>query len=217
MLKRVNTPSANSAAPALARGMSLFPALAANMLNMVGVGPFLTIPLILAAMGGPQALLGWVLGAVIATCDGLVWAELGAAMPGTGGSYEYLQQAYGIRGRGRLMGFLFLWQVMLSAPLTAASGAVGFADYAHYLIPSLTAGEQQAIAVGVCVLATALLYRDIRSIGAISTVLWVGLIVAMGVIVWGGFSHFHAARAFAFRRAHSPRRRRSSRGWAARR
>ncbi len=178
--------------------MGLFPALASNMLNMVGVGPFLTIPLILAAMGGPQALLGWILGALIATCDGLVWAELGAAMPGSGGSYEYLQQAFGPQSLGRLMGFLFLWQVMLAAPLTAASGAVGFADYARYLVTSLTHAEQKVIAIAVCLLATFLLYRDIRSIGRISAMLWVILMLAMGVIVWGGAWHFHASLAFSF-------------------
>ena len=75
--------------------MGLFPALAANMLQMVGVGPFLTIPLILSTMHGPQALTGLDARRLIAACDGLVWAELGAAMPGTGGSYEYLQQAFG--------------------------------------------------------------------------------------------------------------------------
>ena len=115
--------------------MGMFPALAANMLQMVGVGPFLTIPLILSTMQGPQALAGWILGALLATCDGLVWAELGAAMPDSGGSYDYLQQAFGPQSLGRLMGFLFLWQVMLAAPLTAASGGVGFADYARYLVP----------------------------------------------------------------------------------
>src|SRR5215467_10379490 len=158
--------------------MGLFPALTSNMLNMVGIGPFVTIPLMLSAMGGPQGLLGWILGAIIAACDGLVWAELGAAMPGSGGSYDYLQQAFGPRSLGRLMGFLFLWQVMLSAPLTAASGAVGFAYYARYLAPSLTPLMQQLIAIAVCLLSTALLYRDIRSVGKISTVLWIGLIAA---------------------------------------
>ncbi|HZQ51666.1 MAG TPA: amino acid permease [Bryobacteraceae bacterium] len=182
----------------LKRGMGLFPALASNMLNMVGVGPFLTIPLILSTMQGPQALLGWILGAIIATCDGLVWAELGAAMPGDGGSYDYLQQAYGPRSLGRLMGFLFLWQVMLSAPLTAASGAVGFADYTRYLIPSLSNAEGKILAVGVCLLATGLLYRDIQAIGKISGVLWVGLMLAMGIIIWGGIRHFHASLAFHF-------------------
>ena len=178
--------------------MGLFPALASNMLTMVGVGPFLTIPLILSAMHGPQALLGWILGAVISLCDGLIWAELGAAMPGSGGSYDYLQQAFGPRTLGRLMGFLFLWQVMLAAPLTAASGAVGFADYARYLVPSLTSPQQKLIAIAVCLLSTWLLYRDIRSIGVISTILWIGLLTAMGVIIWGGATHFSAARAFDF-------------------
>lgn len=178
--------------------MGLFPALAANMLQMVGVGPFLTIPLILAAMGGPQALAGWVLGGVIAACDGLVWAELGAAMPGTGGSYEYLQQAFGPRRLGRLMGFLFLWQVMLSAPITAASGGVGFADYARYLFPGMNGWQHKLVAVAVCVAATWLLYRNIRSISKISTVLWIGLMVAMGVIIWGGAWHFQPKLAFAF-------------------
>lgn len=178
--------------------MGLFPALAANMLQMVGVGPFLTIPLILAAMHGPQALLGWILGALISLCDGLVWAELGAAMPDSGGSYDYLQQAFGPNSLGRLMGFLFLWQVMLAAPLTAASGGVGFGQYARYLLPWLTDPELKIIGVGVCLLSTYLLYRDIRSIGKISTVLWIGLIVAMAIIVWGGIWHFDAARAFSF-------------------
>ncbi|MBV9302963.1 MAG: amino acid permease [Acidobacteriaceae bacterium] len=178
--------------------MGLFPALTANMLQMVGVGPFLTIPLILSTMHGPQALAGWILGAILAMCDGLVWAELGAAMPDSGGSYEYLQQAFGPESLGRLMGFLFLWQVMLAAPLTAASGAVGFAEYAKYLVPWLTPVEMKGLAILVCLLSTVLLYRDIRSIGKISIVMWVGLMAAMGFIIWGGITHFSAARAFDF-------------------
>ncbi len=196
--ERQTVPPANQSAPSLERGMGLFPALAANMLQMVGVGPFLTIPLILSTMHGPQALAGWVLGGLIATCDGLVWAELGAAMPGTGGSYEYLQRAFGPKSLGRLMGFLFLWQVMLAAPLTAASGGIGFADYARYLFPGMTDLEHNAVAVGVCLAATLLLYRNIRSIGKISTILWIGLMAAMGIIIWGGAWHFQPKLAFAF-------------------
>ncbi|MEJ7708968.1 MAG: amino acid permease [Pyrinomonadaceae bacterium] len=56
-------------------------------------------------MGAPQAMIGWVLGAVIAISDGMVWAELGAAMPGSGGPYNYLQEAYGPKRWGRLMSF----------------------------------------------------------------------------------------------------------------
>jgi amino acid transporter len=178
--------------------MGLFPALASNMLNMVGVGPFLTIPLILSAMKGPQALLGWILGAVLSLCDGLVWAELGAAMPGSGGSYEYLKQGFGAQSLGRLMGFLFLWQVMLAAPLTAASGAVGFADYLRYLVPSLSVPALKLTAIAVCLVATAFLYRDIRAVGKIAAILWIGLILAMGIVIWGGMRHFDAQRAFDF-------------------
>jgi amino acid transporter len=87
---------------------------------------------------------------------------------------------------------------MLAAPLTAASGAVGFADYARYLFPSLTPLEHSGLAVAVCLLATVLLYRDIRSIGVLSTVMWVGLMAAMAIIIWGGVGHFHFARAFDF-------------------
>ncbi len=184
------------ATPALKRGMSLFPAVASNMLSMVGVGPFLTIPLILGTMGGPQALLGWIFGALISLCDGLVWSELGAAMPDSGGSYDYLQQAFGSKSLGKLMGFLFLWQVMLVGPLIAASGGVGFADYARYLFRPMSAVQHTGVAMAVCIAATVLLYRDIRAVGRISVVLWTGLVLAMGIIIWSGATHFVAARAF---------------------
>ena len=91
----------------LERGLGPFGAISANVLNMVGVGPFLTIPLALSAMGGPQAMVGWVLGALLCLCDGMVWSELGSAMPSSGGSYYYLQEAYGKRSLGQLMSFHF--------------------------------------------------------------------------------------------------------------
>ncbi len=104
---------------------------------MIGVGPFVTIPLIIHAMHGPQAMLGWVLGALLAMCDGLVWAELGASMPQAGGSYQYLKESYGAKKLGRLMSFLFVWQLIFSAPLSIASGCLGIARYAEYVWPSL--------------------------------------------------------------------------------
>src|SRR5215470_13322291 len=125
--------------PQLIRGVGLGSATALNMIDMIGVGPFITIPLIISAMGGPQAMLGWILGAIFAICDGLVWAELGAAMPGSGGSYRYLREIYGPNKLGRLVSFLFIWQLSFTAPLSIASGAVGFAKYTAYLVPSLEA------------------------------------------------------------------------------
>src|SRR5581483_1381443 len=123
--------------PQLIRGMTLGSATALNMIDMVGVGPFITIPLIVSAVGGPQAMLGWIFGAAFAMCDGLIWSELGAALPGSGGSYRYLSEAYGPGKWGRLLSFLFIWQLSFSAPLSVASGCVGLARYAGYLWPKL--------------------------------------------------------------------------------
>ena len=108
------------------------------MLDMIGVGPFITLPLLLGAMGGPQAMLGWIAGAVLAVCDGLVWAELGAMMPEAGGSYRFLREMFP-GGTGRFFSFLFVFQLMFSAPLSVASGCLGLSQYAGYLLPGLNA------------------------------------------------------------------------------
>jgi amino acid transporter len=178
--------------------MGIWGAASANMLNMVGIGPFITIPLALAAMGGPQAMLAWIAGALIAVCDGMVWAELGAAMPDSGGPYYYLLEAFGPHGVGRLLSFLFLWQAVAIGPITIASGAVGFAEYATYLVPSLAGWEKILLAAAICLFNTALVYRDIKSISTLSVTLW---IVVMGAGAWiliGGFTHFNPSLAFHF-------------------
>src|SRR5215208_5794519 len=120
----------------LVRGIGLWHATALNMIDMIGVWPFVTIPLMVATMHGPQAMLGWVLGALLVVCDGLVWAELGAALPEAGGPVRYLRAMYGPRVGGWLA-FLFVFQLTFSAPLSMASGCIGFAQYADYLWPAL--------------------------------------------------------------------------------
>src|SRR3954470_3051188 len=140
------------APPQLVRGIGLLGATAANMLEMIGVGPFITIPILLGKLDGPQAMLGWVLGAIVALSDGMVWAELGAAMPGAGGPYRYLSEAYGPKGLGRLMSFLFIWQTILLTPLSIGGGAVGFAQYAKYLYNGMGWWQEKAIAMAVCLL-----------------------------------------------------------------
>jgi amino acid transporter len=193
----------------LHRQLDLKSAIALNMLEMIGVGPFITLPLIVAAMGGPQAMLGWVLGAVLAVCDGMVWAELGAAMPQAGGSYAFLQEIYGPHKAGRWVSFLFVWQFMLSGPLVIASGAVGLAQYASYLWPALrrviaTApiiGEIRStnvMAIGACLLVMALLYRNLLVIAKLARVLWAGSVVTLLAVIVAGLTHFHARQAFSF-------------------
>jgi amino acid transporter len=184
--------------PHLRRELGLFEAISANMLEMIGIGPFLTIPLILSTMNGPQAMLGWLLGAIVAVCDGLVWAELGAAMPGTGGPYRYLAEAYGPKRLGRLMSFLFIWETVCLAPLSIGAGAVGFAQYTQYLWPAMTRVEGKLVAVGVCLAITMLLYRDVRSVGKLSIMLWVVVMFTILAVTFAGLSHFRSARIFDF-------------------
>src|SRR5450755_2921370 len=151
------------------------------MLEMIGVGPFITIPILLAKMNGPQAILGWILGAAVALCDGMVWAELGAAMPGTGGPFRYLSEAYGPNRLGRLMSFLFIWQTVFLAPLSIASGAIGFAQYARFLSGEMGWWEEKGIAMAVCLLITFMLYRDIRAVSRLLVGMWV---VVLGTVGW---------------------------------
>jgi amino acid transporter len=206
--------------PSLQRSLSLRGAVTLNMLDMIGVGPFITLPLILAAMGGPQAMLGWILGACLALCDGLVWAELGAAMPEAGGSYAFLRRIYsgpdGTRRLGRFLAFLFIFQLTFSAPLSVASGCIGLGQYAAYIWPGLvchapvhmlhvgaysvgvSAGPETWVAIGSVLVAVTLLYRGIASLRVVAVTMWCAV---MGLIAWilvTGVMHGHLRQAFTF-------------------
>jgi len=180
--------------------MGLFGAISANMLEMIGVGPFITIPILISKAHGPQAMFGWVLGAIVALCDGMVWAELGAAMPGTGGPYTYLSEAYGPQRMGRLMSFLFIWETIFLAPLSIGSGAEGFAQYARFLFPNMSRFDERLIAMAVCAVITALLYRNIRDVQKLSVALWVIVLATVIWIAFAGVTHFNPQQAFAFPR-----------------
>jgi amino acid transporter len=177
---------------------------------MIGVGPFITLPLILAAMAGPQAMLGWILGALLALCDGLVWAELGAALPAAGGTYHFLRHIFPGR-TGRLLAFLFLFQLCFSAPLSIASGAIGLSQYATYLFPALarhtathsvqlagyaagiSVGPATAVAILAILLAVGLLYRNLARVQRLSVAMGT---VVLGTIAWillTGLTHTHWA------------------------
>src|SRR5687767_7614379 len=182
----------------LHRRFSLLPATALNMTNMIGVGPFITIPLLMSAPGGPQAMLGWIVALVIVICDGMVWSELGAAMPGSGGSFHYLREAFGRERFGRLMAFLFVWQFVLSGPLEIASGYIGFAAYAGYIWKGITRPETMALITAVGLLNIALLYRRIHSIAKITVSLWVGTMITVIAVIVTGAMHFDPSIAFDF-------------------
>jgi amino acid transporter len=191
---------ASNQQPRLTRRFGLLSATALNMTNMMGAGPFITIPLLMSALGGPQAMLGWIVALVIVICDGMVWSELGAAMPGSGGSFHYLRHAFGSERFGRLMGFLFVWQFVLSGPLEIASGYIGFAQYAGYIWKGLTRPATLALVTAVGIINVALLYRRIHSIARITVSLWVGTLVTVLAVIVTGAWHFDARVAFDFPR-----------------
>ncbi|HZT70354.1 MAG TPA: APC family permease [Terriglobia bacterium] len=184
--------------PGLRRDLGFLQATSIAITDMVGIGPFITIPLFLATMGGPQAMLGWLVGAALAFCDGLVWAELGAAMPRAGGSYHYLREAFGPAGAGRWLSFLVVWQIMFSAPLSVASGSIGFAHYFHYLVPGMTPWEVRIFASIVPLVLVLLLYRRVRAAGNLSVVMLVGVLVGCFWVILSGLPHLSAARIFDF-------------------
>jgi len=184
------------AEPKLERTLGLGGAVTLNLLDMIGVGPFITLPLLLGAMGGPQAMLGWVLGAGLAVCDGMVWAELGAMMPEAGGTYVYLRKMFG-GGLGRLLSFLFVFQLCFSAPLSVASGCIGLSQYATYLWPALV-GKTIWVAIAAVGVAVLLLYRKLDRVRVLSVGL---LVVVLGTIGWAvvtGLLHGHWGNVVAF-------------------
>ena len=180
----------------LVRGLSLTQATSLNMIDMVGIGPFVTIPFIIQTMGGPQCILAWLLGAFLSFMDAFVWAELGAKWPQAGGSYVFLQKLFG-KKYGRLMSFLFVWQTSIQAPLVVASGAIGFSQYLSFLVP-LTAIEQKIVSGTLVIFLVILLYRNIQAIGKLSVIMWA---VVASTILWliiSAFTHFDAQLAFTY-------------------
>jgi APA family basic amino acid/polyamine antiporter len=186
----------------LPRSLGPWQATALNVTNMVGIGPFVTIPAFLAAMNGPQALIGWIFGAILVICDGLVWAELGAALPGSGGSYHFLREIYGRSRWGGVMPFLFIWQFLVTGPLEMASAYIGFVQYAEYAWPPL---REAASVLGVphhyvvgCVgtvlvgLVTWILSRGIRSLGRLSIVFFLGTVTTTLLVIVCGLANFNA-------------------------
>lgn len=181
--------------PHMIRSFGTLQATALNMSNMIGIGPFLTIPLLMTALGGPQAMLGWLIAVLIVIPDGMVWSELGAAMPGSGGSYLYLREGFGSKTFGRLMAFLFIWQFIISGPFEIASGYIGFAQYLNYIWPD---ASKNLIVIAIGAINIALLYRQITHIGKITVSLWIGTLLTTGLVIVTGAMHFDPKLAFDF-------------------
>jgi fructoselysine transporter len=171
----------------LQRSLSLFQSTSLNMIDMVGIGPFVVLPIVIGLIGS-QFLVAWIAGAVLSLIDAMIWSELGAAYPLAGGSYNFLKEAYGKHKMGSMMSFLYVWQTIIQAPLVAASAAIGFSQYLGYLI-HLDPWQQKAVSGCVIIFITFLLYRKIDSIGKLGVLLCSGVLLTLGWIIVGGVSH----------------------------
>ena len=180
--------------PTLKREIGLWRGVALNMIDMVGIGPFITIPLILSTMGGARCMAAWLLAGLLAICDGIVTAELASEMPRAGGSYVFLRESFG--RAGRLLSFLFLFQILISAPLSLASGCIGFAQYLQPILP-VTGKSIPLTATAVCVVIVFLLLRRIDAIGRFSVILWIGVLSTLAVVIAAGLPHLKLD-SFAF-------------------
>src|SRR5438270_2678762 len=179
------------------RSVGLPTAIAINMTQMCGIGPFITIPLMVVAFGGPQAILGWIAGAILALADGLIWSELGAAMPGAGGTYIYLREAFQYR-TGRLMPFIFCWTEVLFIPLIMSTGVIGLVSYLGYLWPNMNWLEIHLVSLVVVGVVLFALYRRIESIGFLTRILFAIMLLSIGLVIVGALTHFNPALAFAY-------------------
>jgi amino acid transporter len=192
-----DTPSKENTA-SLQRRIGLRSAVLFNMLEMIGVGPFITLPLVIAAAGYRLSAWAWILGAAIAVADGLVWAELGAAFPRAGGSYAFLREIYGPDRAGNWLSFLFVWQLSFSAPLSIASGCIGLSSFLAWFWPGLDGAPIAALpalhyanfaAAATCLLVTALLYRNLRAVTRLAWILFAGVMAAIAGVIVSGFAH----------------------------
>ncbi len=182
------------------RRLTLLNAISINMSNMVGTGPFITTPAILATLGGPQSLIAWGVGALLAICDGLVFAELGASIPASGGSYTFLRECLGRKGWGHMMAWIFVWQFLFSGTLEIATSSIGMAEYAGFLWPKLLMHPwgMKFLAAGITAMALVALYRKIQDIARLMLILWIGMLLTAAWVIVTGAMHIHPAMLVDF-------------------
>ncbi len=171
------------------RKLNLLQATSINMIDMVGIGPFVVMPFVVAQFSNGLFIWAWIFGAFTAFMDAMIWSELGSKYPLAGGTYNFHRIAYGEKG-GKLMSFLFVWQTSIQAPLVVASASIGFAQYLTYIIP-LDSWQQKIVSGGLVILVFILLYRKIEAIGKISVIMGSIVVLTITWIIISGLTHQH--------------------------
>jgi basic amino acid/polyamine antiporter, APA family len=197
---QASTGSPQAAHVPLPRQLGLLNAVSINMSNMVGTGPFITVPAIIATLGGPQSLIAWGVGALLAIADGLVFAELGASIPASGGSYIFLRECLGRQRWGHMMAWIFVWQFLFSGTLEIATSSIGMAEYMGFVWPKLTEYRWGVkwLAAAITAVAMLALYRKIKDIARLMMILWIGMLITAGWVIVTGMTHLDSQLLFAF-------------------
>jgi amino acid transporter len=201
----------------LQRHFGLLSAVALNVTMVVGAGVFITIPPMLGKLPAQYALLGWLGAGALILVDGLIWSELGATLPGSGGTYLYLLECFGRERWGRPMAFLFIWQFLISGPLEVSSGLIAIAQFSNGLSPawqafdkarswkqvlwesqqvSISFGPARLAAVLLGVVILVLLFRRITILGKLTLTFWLGVLAVIAWILVEGALRFDPSRAF---------------------
>jgi amino acid transporter len=188
------------AQPHLRRHLGLLNSISINMSNMIGIGPFITVPIIIGTMGGPQSLISWFTGAVLAIVDGLVVSELGAALPGSGGTYAFLRDSFGRERAGRLMAWLFAWEFLFFGTLEIASGTIGMSQYLSYFWRSLARHpwEMKLVAAAIAMVTMLSLYRKIGDVAKLMLALWITMLATTGWVIVSGLAKMDLHLALSF-------------------
>ena len=143
----------------LKRVLSLLDATMINTGGIIGSGIFM-VPATVALYTHSSSLffLVWILGGIVSLFGALSVAELGAAMPRTGGQYVYLSEAY-----GPIWGYLYGWSAV-AVINTASIAAVGvaFSEYLGFFIP-MTDVSIKGIAVVIITTLTIINIIDVKS------------------------------------------------------
>jgi basic amino acid/polyamine antiporter, APA family len=149
--------------------------------NMVGTGIFTSLGFQVAGVPTGFAIMAiWIVGGICALCGALSYAELGAALPRSGGEYHFLGVIY-----HPALGFLAGWisaTVGFAAPVAIA--AIAFGTYLAEVVPGL---DPLFLSLAVVTICTIVLLRDLQLGSAFqngSTILKIALVV---VIIVAGF------------------------------
>jgi basic amino acid/polyamine antiporter, APA family len=165
------------------RQLGLFDAIMIVMGGIVGAGIFANPSEVAHRVHTPFLILGvWVLGGLIAMCGAFIWAELATRLPGTGGQYLYLREAY-----HPSVAFVYGWGLLLVTQ-TGGMAAVAVIFSSYFRALTGVAWNDSAVAAAVLLLLTGINCLGARAGSNVQSVLMLLKIGALAALVILGFA-----------------------------